>query len=300
MADTLKKLDKYRSIHAKAAAKADELNKKVETAGGEDKADFYLLQSRNLACCDEKTALDHMVKIIGGFFVVNEDTTGRDALLREYEANVKRAQAARALREADLDLDHIAQLPAQEITAKIEKQKRELEARRPMLVKALEEAEAETAKATVKVNALRAQNAGKGEFDRYEAMRDEGIDLSRLTYDEMRILRKDLQIIFQDPYSSLNPRFTIGQIIEEGLVTHNFYHSGSSQMREHVVDTLVECGLQPVYAPPLSPSVFRRPAAAHFPLPVRWRFIRSLSSATSASRRWMCRFSPRLSTCWRN
>ena len=60
----------------------------------------------------------------------------------------------------------------------------------------------------------------------------------------MRILRKDLQIIFQDPYSSLNPRFTIGQIIEEGLITHKFYRQGSQKMRDHVVNTMKECGLQ--------------------------------------------------------
>ena len=57
-------------------------------------------------------------------------------------------------------------------------------------------------------------------------------------------MRKDLQIIFQDPYSSLNPRFTIGQIIEEGLLTHHFYKHGSEKMREYVVETMKKCGLQ--------------------------------------------------------
>ena len=75
-------------------------------------------------------------------------------------------------------------------------------------------------------------------------MTDNGIDLARLSYKEMRSLRKDMQIIFQDPYSSLNPRFTVGQIIEEGLVTHNFFKHGSSKMREYIVDTMEKCGLQ--------------------------------------------------------
>ncbi len=87
-------------------------------------------------------------------------------------------------------------------------------------------------------------NAGDAEFARYEAMRDSGIDLARLKYSEMRLLRRDLQIIFQDPYSSLNPRLTIGQIIEEGLVTHKFYKHGSPKMREHIVKTMKKCGLQ--------------------------------------------------------
>ena len=36
------------------------------------------------------------------------------------------------------------------------------------------------------------------------------VDLKKLSYEEMRVLRKDLQLIFQDPYSSLNPRMTVG------------------------------------------------------------------------------------------
>lgn len=57
---------------------------------------------------------------------------------------------------------------------------------------------------------------GNSEFDQYEENRDDGIDLARLNYTEMRQLRRDIQLIFQDPYSSLNPRMTVGQIIEEG------------------------------------------------------------------------------------
>ena len=97
---------------------------------------------------------------------------------------------------------------------------------------------------SAQLDVLRDKYAKHEEFQKYEAMRDDGIDLSRLQYDEMRLLRLALQIIFQDPYSSLNPRFTIGQIIEEGLVTHKFFKHGSEKMREHIVDTMEKCGLQ--------------------------------------------------------
>ncbi|HET7627324.1 MAG TPA: dipeptide ABC transporter ATP-binding protein [Bacillales bacterium] len=48
----------------------------------------------------------------------------------------------------------------------------------------------------------------------------EGRDLTSLTYREMKKARKDFQMIFQDPYASLNPRMTVKQILEEPLVTH--------------------------------------------------------------------------------
>ena len=53
--------------------------------------------------------------------------------------------------------------------------------------------------------------------------RDNGVDLARLKTQEMRFLRKDMQMIFQDPYSSLNPRMTVGQIIGEGLLAHGIF-----------------------------------------------------------------------------
>lgn len=70
-----------------------------------------------------------------------------------------------------------------------------------------------------------------------------GIDLTTLSSKEMRALRKDLQIIFQDPYSSLNPRMTVGQIIAEGVATHGICKRGSDKMRESVLKAMSDCGL---------------------------------------------------------
>jgi len=83
------------------------------------------------------------------------------------------------------------------------------------------------------------------EFQKYEAMRDDGIDLARLKYDEMRHLRQDMQLIFQDPYSSLNPRFTVGQIIAEGPITHNHFKSNNTRTQEYSMEVMENCGLAP-------------------------------------------------------
>ncbi len=70
------------------------------------------------------------------------------------------------------------------------------------------------------------------------------VDLTACKKKELRALRKDLQIIFQDPYSSLNPRMTVGQIIEEGVATHGFYRRGTQEMKDYVLETMKKCGLQ--------------------------------------------------------
>jgi oligopeptide/dipeptide ABC transporter ATP-binding protein len=76
------------------------------------------------------------------------------------------------------------------------------------------------------------------------AIRFDGRDLSPLTQGELRPFRKQMQIIFQDPFSSLNPRMTVEQIIAEGLVVHNMA-SGSAQRRQIVLDLLRRVGLPP-------------------------------------------------------
>ena len=72
---------------------------------------------------------------------------------------------------------------------------------------------------------------------------EETIDLKKLKPEEMRVLRKDLQRIFQDPYSSLNPRMTVGQIIGEGLTSHGIYKKNDPAMKEYIFQVMEECGL---------------------------------------------------------
>ena len=81
-------------------------------------------------------------------------------------------------------------------------------------------------------------------FEEFENKKDEGINLSSLDKLEMRRLRNDLQIIFQDPYSSLDPRFTVGNIIGEGLIAHGlFTDTKSGEYQEYIEDIMKKCGL---------------------------------------------------------
>ena len=235
--DTLKKLDKYKKKLQKASDKVAELNKKVD-AVGEENADFYLLQDRNLARADEQTCLNNIVKIVGGFFAVDEGNKGRDLMLSMYHEHVKCKKLRETYIAAKLEYEH--SLHAEDAKSKAGANKTKMDSAKA----ALDAGEAVVAKLQSELDALRASYADNEEFCKYEQMRDNGIDLARLKYSEMRLFRKDLQIIFQDPYSSLNPRMTIGQIIEEGLLTHNFYKRGNPKLREHIVNTMIDCGLQ--------------------------------------------------------
>lgn len=69
-----------------------------------------------------------------------------------------------------------------------------------------------------------------------------GKDLTKLSDKEIRTLRKEIQIIFQDPYSSLNPRLTVGQSIIEPMKVHKLYGS-DKERREKVVEILHRVGL---------------------------------------------------------
>jgi peptide/nickel transport system ATP-binding protein len=71
----------------------------------------------------------------------------------------------------------------------------------------------------------------------------DGTDLAHISKKEMRPLRKDLQIIFQDPYGSLNPRLTIGDAIKEPMKVHQLF-STDKQQHEKVIELLEKVNLK--------------------------------------------------------
>jgi peptide/nickel transport system ATP-binding protein len=77
-------------------------------------------------------------------------------------------------------------------------------------------------------------------------VRFEGRDLLALDADELRSFRRDAQIIFQDPYASLNPRMTVSQILTEPLALHDLVPA--ARRRDRVEELLRLVGLEPRFA----------------------------------------------------
>jgi microcin C transport system ATP-binding protein len=75
-------------------------------------------------------------------------------------------------------------------------------------------------------------------------IRFDGRDIDALSFNEMRPLRRELQIVFQDPYGSLSPRMSVSEIIEEGLKIHEPGLS-ADERDDRIVDVLREVGLDP-------------------------------------------------------
>ncbi|MFR1799360.1 MAG: ATP-binding cassette domain-containing protein [Enterococcus casseliflavus] len=113
------------------------------------------------------------------------------------------------------------------------------------LEKTIAEQQNDLAAIDKQVAQLKKDVMNKKDFSYYEEQLDSGIDLAALTQKESRVLRKDLQIIFQDPYSSLDPRVTVGDIIGEGLLIHKFFASKKDPNYEtYILDIMEKCGLK--------------------------------------------------------
>jgi len=73
-----------------------------------------------------------------------------------------------------------------------------------------------------------------------------GKDIAKMNADELRVFRKDVQIIFQDPYSSLNPRMTIGNAIMEPMQVHGILEN-DEQRKKRVEELLARVSLDPAH-----------------------------------------------------
>ena len=207
----------------------------------------------------EKEKLDHaekeandafldMANVVGGLMTVKDLKPVQDAYMAEYELLVKIKKLREKRQESELDLadaeyQHQQLKESGKQSDAADKKVAAAKAKIAEDDKAIEQLNVELAQKQQKIDALRAQYRDDPEFQRV----DDGIDLARLKYDEMRILRRDMQLIFQDPYSSLNPRMTVGQIISEGMLAHGMFRKNDGRMQEEVLHVMEECGLAPYF-----------------------------------------------------
>jgi ABC-type microcin C transport system duplicated ATPase subunit YejF len=109
----------------------------------------------------------------------------------------------------------------------------------------------------------------------------------------MRSMRKKMQIIFQDPYSSLNPRFTAGQAIMEPMQVYKLHGSDHSR-KEKCMELLKKVGLEESHFYRY-PHEFSGDSGSVSVLQGLWPLNLNLSSATNPYQRWMSPFRPRFS-----
>ena len=200
----------------KAQEKFDEADKKID--------DFF----------------DTTVKIFGGLvFSENLDHTSK-VVLKWYETRGKIIEISKKIKAEELAVDAFSEV-GNENPSKAAKAQANLNTYNGDL-KTLEASLEQTKK---ELDQIRKTAETHPKYERYEERRDNGIDLTRLTEAEMRTLRTELQIIFQDPYSSLDPRMTVAQIIGEALVAHGMYRKNTQKLTDYISQVMVESGLQP-------------------------------------------------------
>lgn len=172
---------------------------------------------------EARNKLLDITALIGGVYTA-EDLSG---VAKHYSAEYAAMKEIRKIR---------TQVEEMKRDGKAEDKIQALEAKIPAL-------EAKVEAELKEISVFREANKNNENFELYESYKDNGINLANLTDAEMRYLRRDLQLIFQDPYSSLNPRMTVGQIIGEGLQAHGMFKKGDPAMQDYIMETMEKCGL---------------------------------------------------------
>ncbi len=228
---------KHQSLKAEADALAD------------GPAKYAKMDEAEHARKEAHDAFLDIANLIGGFISVDNIQPVADAYTNAYKASVAKRKLqlkmeALNLKKADavfaLEQKKAAGEKADAEEKKLAKVNAEVDAQQ----KKIDEAAEKLAQAHAAIDDLRKPYADNEEFQRLESYLDDGVDLARLKYEEIRHLRADLQMIFQDPYSSLNPRMTVGQIISEGMKAHNMFKKSDDRLQQAVIKVMEDAGLQ--------------------------------------------------------
>lgn len=236
MLDTIRSLDKKKAHLHTLEQKRDHLQKEYDKLSEQEQyAKHSELDAAKKAAHD---ALLDIANIVGGLMILQDMKPVAEAYQKNYELALKRRNLRSRRQKLQVRVDDALydKKPADKWQAQIKKIDDELAQIQKELDASLQA-----------IDDLRRPHLDDPEFQKFDALHDDGIDLARLTYNEIRLLRRDLQLVFQDPYSSLNPRMTIGQIIGEGLLAHDFFRKNNARMQEYVIKVMDECGLAPYF-----------------------------------------------------
>ena len=246
---TIRTLDKRRVQLKELEKKRDALQKEYDAMTEEGHAKYTKLNELNQAKKEANDAFLDMANLLGGFIMVDDTKPVIDAFTNVYQHSSKQCQLEQKLSAAQLVLDDAefaleTRKKAGKSTAGAESRRKKAQDKVNAIQAEIDEVKRELAAARAGIDEMRKQYADDPEFQRLESYRDAGIDLARLTYNEIRLLRSDLQMIFQDPYSSLNPRMTVGQIISEGMMAHNMFKKNDARLQERIIKVMDDAGLQ--------------------------------------------------------
>lgn len=236
MLNTIENLDKQRENIKKLEAKRDALQKEYD--GLSEQEQYAKHDALEQAKKEANDAFLDVVNLIGGLYILDDLKPVKDAYKKNYELALKRRELREKRTETEAKRED-AEFKNRSL-ARFDKQLKAYDAE-------LQQLDADIEESLRNIDALRQPHLEEPEFQKYDAYRDDGIDLARLEYNEIRLLRRDLQIVFQDPYSSLNPRLTIGQIIGEGLLAHNIFSKNSPRMQDYILKVMDDCGLAPYF-----------------------------------------------------
>ncbi len=242
---TVKNLTKLRAKMHKLQEKYEQLQKEYDAA--EEKVKFQLHGNLMAAKKEAGDAYYNIASIIGGFIAAEDLSPISQIYLKRYSCcqKLKKDLAGRkptdiSYADALYEAEHNENKKAANTAAAKAKKLKDKVAQWDALIEADRKAIADVDK---EIEALRAKYRTLPGFAEHEAVRDDGIDLARLTYNEVRLIRNQMQYIFQDPYSSLNPRMTVAQIVGEGMLAHNFYKKTNERMHDEILKVMDECGL---------------------------------------------------------
>ena len=248
--DTFRSLTKRRKLMEEKTAKYEAFKAQYEAKSEQERYQLHGELTRL-----EKEAKDAMLDVttlIGGLFAAPDLKVVEEVFLKLYAVSLQLRKAEEKRKDAALDVAdaEYALKKAQENgkdTAAIEQKLTKAQDKLTACEKTIADIKAQIAAIGTEIDALRQANQDQPRYEEFEAHHSDGIDLARLKYSEMRSLRSDLQMIFQDPYSSLNSRMTVGQIIGEGMFAHKFFRKNDDRMKDEIIKVMEECGLAPYF-----------------------------------------------------